>query len=43
MITVVIELTVILWSRARHPRAMRDAMETDPRRADAVPSTKGSL
>ncbi|MEL6172062.1 MAG: imidazoleglycerol-phosphate dehydratase HisB [Pseudomonadota bacterium] len=24
-------------------RAMRDAMETDPRRADAVPSTKGSL
>ena len=24
-------------------RAMRDAIETDPRRADAVPSTKGTL
>ena len=24
-------------------RALRDAMETDPRKADAVPSTKGSL
>lgn len=24
-------------------RAMRDALETDPRKADAIPSTKGSL
>lgn len=24
-------------------RALRDALETDPRRADAIPSTKGSL
>ena len=24
-------------------RALRDALETDPRKADAVPSTKGAL
>ena len=24
-------------------RALRDALETDPRKADAIPSTKGSL
>ena len=25
------------------PRALREAVEPDPRRADAIPSTKGSL
>ena len=24
-------------------RALRDALETDPRKADAIPSTKGAL
>jgi imidazoleglycerol-phosphate dehydratase len=24
-------------------RALRDVLETDPRKADAIPSTKGSL
>ena len=31
------------WGREAVARSLRDAMETDPRKADAVPSTKGAL